>query len=327
MKALVKAFSDQIQKALTITDLTSLIPNTKTIQNVLIGGLGGSGIGGTIVKQLVKNNANVPIETNKDYDIPNYVDHHTLVIASSYSGNTEETLEMVEKAQKKGAEIVCITSGGKLKEIALKNNYNYIEVPGGIPPRAAFGYTFPQLFYVLKHYGIITVDFKSEFIKANQLIATEEASIQQLALNIAKQLLNKTTVVYSPAVFEGLTTRFRQQLNENAKELCWNHVVPEMNHNELVGWRRDYNNLAVVFVNDSGIYFRVKKRMEIVKEIVSKYTDTVIDIETKGDTIIQKAIYLIHLFDWISVYLADLKQIDPVEINVINYLKEELGKI
>ena len=159
MNDYISDFTKHLSEALEIGRSTPLTPCQKQIKNVLICGLGGSGIGGTILTDIVSKKVRVPICATKDYSIPNFVDEHTLVIASSYSGNTEETLFALKKCQDKGAEIACVSSGGKLAEIAKEKEYNFIQIPSGHPPRAMFGYSFTQLFFFFKHYGLIDVSF------------------------------------------------------------------------------------------------------------------------------------------------------------------------
>ena len=249
MNDYIDDFSNHLREAIEIANNTSLTSCTKEIRNVLICGLGGSGIGGTIVSDIISPKVNIPIAATKDYSIPNFVNEHTLVIANSYSGNTEETLYALEKCQAKGAEIAVITSGGKLKVIAEENQYNKIIIPGNQPPRAMFGYAFTELFFMLNHYEVIDDSFMSDFTKAIELLDTEKIDIQEQAISLAKKMYKQTPVIYVANGFEGVADRFRQQINENSKMLCWHHVVPEMNHNELLGWRTNINDLAVVYLS------------------------------------------------------------------------------
>lgn len=327
MKELIANFTQHITEAIKIGGEAKLKPSEKKINNVLICGLGGSGIGGTIISQIVADDANVSITINKDYKIPAFVNQNTLVIASSYSGNTEETLEMLEQSEKQGAEINCITSGGKLLEIAKEKGYNHIVIPEGYPPRAAFGLGLPQIFFLLKYYQIISGDYFNQFAEAVELMDKEEESIINEAKQVAKKLANKIPVIYADAWTEGVAVRFRQQINENAKMLCWHHVIPEMNHNELVGWTQKNENLAVVIFRNEDDYYRTQKRMEINKGIISKYTSTIVEIHSKGKSRLERALYLIHLGDWVSYFLAEKKGIDAVEVDVITHLKSELEKI
>ena len=219
MKNLIANFSKQLSEAIQIGKNAKLSFSHNNIHNVLVCGLGGSGIGGSIVSQLVIEEATTPIDLSKGYFIPSYVNENTLVIISSYSGNTEETLNCMELAIKKNAKIVCITSGGKVLEIAKAKNYDHIVVPGGMPPRACLGYSLTQLFFILSHSNIIGKKFLPQLEAAIKLIDAEEKNIIAEADKIASKILNKFPVIYTTTNFEGIAIRFRQQLNENAKIL------------------------------------------------------------------------------------------------------------
>jgi glucose/mannose-6-phosphate isomerase len=327
MNDYINEFSNHLREAIEIANNTTLSPYTKEIRNILICGLGGSGIGGTIVSDIISSKVNIPIAATKDYSIPNFVNEHTLVIANSYSGNTEETLYALEKCQARGAEIAVITSGGKLKTIAEENKYNKIIIPGNQPPRAMFGYAFTELFFMLNHYGIIDDSFKSDFDKAITLIDTEKADIQKQAMNLAKKMYKQTPVIYVAKGFEGVAVRFRQQLNENSKMLGWHNVVPEMNHNELLGWRTNVDGLAVVYFRNKCDYDRNQIRMDINKKVISKFTSNITEVWSKGDSSIENSLYHISLGDWTSWYLSEMNNVDAIEIDVIDFLKGELAKI
>ena len=326
MNDYIEGFTTQLKEAISIGEKASLKVSDKKITNVLICGLGGSGIGGSIVADIVSGQILVPISYSKDYSIPNYVDENTLVIGSSYSGNTEETLEALDECLKRKAEVAIITSGGKLISIAKKNNLNHIVIPGGNPPRAMFAYSFTQLFFILKHYKIINNDFINNFIKGINLLDKEKENIKQQAKDLAKKIFKKTPVIYVANGGEGVAIRFRQQLNENSKVLCWHHVVPEMNHNELLGWRTNTENLAVIYLRNKSDYIRNQKRMDINKEVISKYTDNISDIWSMGDSALENSLYLINFGDWVSWYLSELNNVDAIEIDVINFLKDKLSK-
>jgi len=327
MNDYIDDFSNHLREAIETANNTNLTSCTKEIRNVLICGLGGSGIGGTIVSDIISPKVDIPITATKDYSIPNFVNEHTLVIANSYSGNTEETLYALEKCQSRAAEIAVITSGGKLKAIAEENKYNKIIIPGNQPPRAMFGYAFTELFFMLNHYGIIDDSFKSDFTKAIELLDTEKSDIQEQAMSLAKKMYKQTPVIYVANGFEGVAVRFRQQINENSKMLCWHHVVPEMNHNELLGWRTNVNDLAVVYFRNKSDYDRNQIRMDINKKVISKFTENITEIWSKGDSLIENSLYHINLGDWVSWYLSEMNNVDAIEIDVIDFLKGELAKV
>lgn len=326
MRNLIIGFGDQLRHAIEIGAHASLKENKKEIRNVVITGLGGSGIGGTIVSELTANECVVPVNTNKGYDLPDYINENTLVICSSFSGNTEETLEAFEKAKAKNAEITCVSSGGKLIELAKENNLNYIQLPTAESPRAMMGYSITQLLYLLNHYGLIGNTFKAELNKAASLIDDLQDQIQLDAERITNHLEGKIPVIYTCDGYEGMVVRFRQQLNENSKMLAWHNIVPEMNHNELVGWRTKNEDLAVIFFRNEDDHKRNQKRIEINKEVMSKYTPSVMEYWSKGESMIEKTFYLINVGDHASYNLSQRNGVVVEEIDVINYLKGELAK-
>lgn len=326
MKELIQSFPDQLREAMGI-GLRAKLSKPKKVSGVFISGLGGSGIGGTIASELFALEAIVPVTVGKGYFIPKFVGKDTLVIISSYSGNTEETLNCLNLALKRKARIVCVTSGGKIAEIAKKKKLDLILIPGGNPPRACLGYSLTQLFFILSHYGIIGNKFRALLRSSVELIEREKENIIAEAKQVASKLHGKTPIVYATTYFEGIAVRFRQQLNENAKVLCGHHVIPEMNHNELVGWASGSDKISVVFLRDQDEYERNNVRIEINKEVISKYTPHITEIWGKGSSRVEKAIYFIHLVDWASYFLSEMRNVDAVEVKVIDHLKSALAKI
>ena len=182
MNDYIDAFVDHLKESIEIGSTAKLSKCEKKISNVLICGLGGSGIGGSIIANITAEEVGVPVVSTKDYSVPNFVNEETLVIASSYSGNTEETLYALRECEKRGAEIAIVTSGGELKRLAQEKNYNHILIPSGHPPRAMFGYSFTQLFFMLNQYGLISSSFKNDFEKAINLLIDNKEGIQEVDL-------------------------------------------------------------------------------------------------------------------------------------------------
>lgn len=323
MKELVEKFGEQLSEGLSIGESATLTLSKNEIKNVLISGMGGSGIGGIIASEITSHESKIPVSVSDTYTIPEYINSDSLVIVSSYSGDTEETLQSLAYALEKGAKIVCISSGGKLIQIAKEKNLDHIVIPSGMPPRACVGYSLVQIFYILNFFGIINDNFKNDIKASVELLKTEQQNIQNEAREVAKVLSQKLPIIYASYGYEGVLVNFRRQLNENAKMLCWYSVLPEMNHNELVGWTKKDENLAVVFLRNDTDHKRIGKRMEIVKEIVSKYTPNIVEIYSKGNSQIEKSLYLVHMGAWVSVFLAEMNNIDADEIEVIKYLKKE----
>ncbi len=327
MKNLVANFANQLNEAIQIGEKAVFNQPVDDIRNVLVTGLGGSGIGGTIISQVADQELQVPLNVCKDYFIPGYVNAHTLVIVSSYSGNTEETLQALEAALQRNAKVICITSGGKILDMAKSKALDYIVIPGGMPPRSCLAYSFTQLFYVLHGYRLISDRFKSQLKKSVTLLKTEEEQIMQSARSLAEKLVHKIPVIYAAANYEGVAVRFRQQVDENSKMLCWHHVLPEMNHNELVGWTEKHDELAIVLFRNRDDYSRTQKRMEISKEVIMRYTPHFHEVWSKGESQLEKSFYLIHFGDWVSWYLSEIRNIDATEVNVIDYLKGSLATL
>ncbi len=327
MKKLVLDFPNQLQEALIIGKHHKFAASAeKKFSNVVVTGLGGSGIGASIVQNFVFDKLLLPFVVNKDYFIPAFVDKHSLVIVCSYSGNTEETLMAMEQAIKAHATIVCITSGGAIANLADKEGLDCILVPGGMPPRACLGYSLVQILYTLAHFSLLANDFEDQIKSSVKQLKEQSEAIQQKAAEISNAIFGKLPIVYASSFYEGVAIRFRQQLNENSKMLGWQGVIPEMNHNELVGWRDDAKDKVVVILRNTDDYERVQTRMEINKQVFEKYTSNIIEIYSEGNSYFEKAFYLIHITDWISVILADLRQLDATEVNVIDFLKKSLAK-
>lgn len=327
MEKLIQEFSSNISEALKIAAGVTFAKPNQDIRNIVICGMGGSGIGGRIVAQWAQNTCSVPVMSVQDYTLPAFVDKHSLVIGSSYSGNTEETLFALEDAKAKGSTIIGICSGGALAEFCKSNHYQYVIVPGGNPPRTALAFSLVQLSNIFMQLGYAHATILDEISNGKLLIDSESAHIKSEAMRAAHELQKRTIAVYAGANYEGITIRAKQQFNENSKELCWQHVIPEMNHNELVGWGGGDNRYACLFIQTGDLSMRNQKRFDISIERTKSKTDKVVVISAKGSTPVEKSIYLIHLIDWISLYLSDLKHGDPIEIEIIDYLKEELGKI
>jgi glucose/mannose-6-phosphate isomerase len=327
MKKLVAAFPTQLREALIIGQSYKFKTAKKPFKNVMLTGLGGSGIGGSIIQNYVSDKLTIPFTVNKDYHLPAYVDKDTLVIVSSYSGNTEETLMAMQQAIKAKATIVCVTSGGKIAAIADKKKIDCILLPAGMPPRSCLGYSMLQGLFILEHFGLLKTDFRKDIKAAIKLLETETKDIQKQAKSLTKKLLGKTPIIYAAPEFEGIAVRFRQQINENSKMLCWHHVVPEMNHNELVGWRDKDASRAVVFLRNKEDYERTQLRVEINKKVIKKYTSNITELWSKGKSYFERAFYIIHLTDWVSVYLAEARNMDDTEVKVIDFLKGELAKV
>lgn len=327
MDSLIQDFGQQLTEALAIGKAAQLSAHHSPIHNVLVTGLGGSGMGANVVIDVLGDQLQVPMLVNKDYHLPAFVNKNTLLIASSYSGNTEETVTALLEGIAKGAKIVCVTTGGKLGELAQQHHLDLIQLPAGRPPRASLGYSFVQQFFILHHFGLCSNHFIADITASVALLNAENAAIKEQAQQLAQQLYNKIPILYAPEGYGAVAVRWRQQFNENAKMLCWHHIIPEMNHNELVGWRTHSTDWAPVFMHATDIEPRNEYRININGQILSQYADTIVHVSAKGDSRLQRQMYLCNLGDWASWYMAQLRQFDATEVVVIDYLKNELSKI
>jgi len=331
MKKLIEGFTRQLAEALKIGQAVDLVRPGSDIRNVLMTGMGGSGIGANLVESLTFGRIPIPVTVCKGYNIPQFVSPHTLFIACSYSGDTEETLAAVNKAMLKRAHIICITSGGKMLELAKEYNLFYIQVPAGSPsPRAQIGYMMVSLLAALYHTNLIGAAFIKETENSIEYLDRGEKAIQAEAELIAKKLKGKLPIIYCDGRLHAMAVRFQNQLNENSKQLAHVNTFPEMNHNEIVGWRFPESILQqsqVIYLYSDHDHERVEKRMEICREIFEKRSTHIIDIVAEGASLLEQYYYLIHLTDWISYFVAKENQIDPDPVDAITFLKDELAKL
>ena len=328
MDQLIARFAEQLDEALEIGKRAAIRPLKKTPNHVYVAGMGGSGIGADFVAAFIREECKIPYLVGKGYDIPAYIGPQSLCIVSSYSGNTEETLSCFDQMLNTGARIMCIASGGRTIDHAKNNVLDYIQVPGDWPsPRACLGYSLVAQLWVLHKLDLISNRTLNQVALGSALIKSEIEDIRVRAEKIAAFLHGKIPVIYTTDRIAAVGVRFRQQINENAKALGWHRTVPEMNHNELVGWREKNNALGVIYLRNSDDFSRNQIRIDINKEIIANYTDTVIEVFSKGNSLVERSLYLVHLVDWISWYLCQLRGMDSIEVKVIDFLKSELAKV
>lgn len=327
MYDMVKKFPSQLEEAVGIGQQAQIDPLDNPVNHVFVAGMGGSGIGADFVASFIRQECTIPYLVGKSYDAPAYINEHTLAIASSYSGNTEETISCMNQVKEKYARIICIASGGKIIEWANTNHFNAIKLPDNwSSPRACLGYSLVAQLYTLYHLGLISKRFEAELMNAINQLKAENSEIEEKAKHLANALYGKIVAIYSTDRIEPVALRFRQQINENSKRLCWHHVIPEMNHNELVGWRKNDPNQVALFLRNSDDHPRNSIRMDLTKEITSHYAGAAIELYSKGNSLIERSLYLVHLLDFVSVFLADMNHVDAVEVKVIDFLKGELAK-
>lgn len=336
MRNLILHFPEQVEEAIAIGNAAKLKINTANIRHIVVTGLGGSAIGGDLLRAYFADQCDIPVSVNRHYYFPESVGKNTLVIISSYSGNTEETISAYKDAIKRKAVIFCITSGGTVERMAKKNKHPYIKIPGGFPPRAALGYSFFPTLMALSKLGFVK-DQKKEIaetlrlLKKLSLLYSDHASTDNAALNLASTICGKLPLIYSGAdKFDTVNVRWRGQITENAKTLAFGHVFPELNHNEIVGWEvlRDLmKKMHVIILRDKDDYRRVQLRMDITKGIIAQWADGITEVHSQGRSLLARMFSLLYLADWVSFYLAMLNGVDPSPVAKIDFLKDQLAKV
>jgi glucose/mannose-6-phosphate isomerase len=295
--------------------------HSNSFNNIVIGGLGGSGIGGRIAKNYFIDKSNLPIEVFSDYTLPNYLSSKTLVILCSYSGTTEETLAMFHQAKKVGAQLICITSGGDLLDLAKANNVNTYIVEKGYQPRMALGFSLTYNLLILA--DLFNIDLRNEIKNLSNIYQDKEA-LKQIAKNVVAMfnddLDNKFTIV-TDNYTEAIGIRFCQQLQENAKTEAFINVLPEANHNVFETY---YGKLPshFIFVNSNN-NDRNNGRFAYLKKLLENHGNQVCDLSLKDGSLFE-LFKFIYITDWISIYLSNEKHQDNMSVSNIMGLKDFL---
>ncbi|MFC1619083.1 bifunctional phosphoglucose/phosphomannose isomerase [Candidatus Neomarinimicrobiota bacterium] len=305
-----------------------------SIRKVLFLGMGGSAIGGDMVRIWVERNSQIPMTVIRSYEIPKWVDDETLVIASSYSGNTEETLSAVSEAAATGAHISVITSGGELANLARESGWEHIEMPGGLQPRAAIGYSVASVAVVLAAFGILSSSILDEIsagakrMEAEGRLWGDPQQDDNHLYNLAGTLMEQLPVIYGVAgTTEALAIRLRGQLAENSKIMSSHHILPEQNHNEIVGLAERIKHTGdplVIWLADKEDHPRVGLRRKLAGELTGTYPSRETVMSGNGDSLIQRNLSLLHQLDWLSFYAAILGGNDPSQIEILMQLKEKM---
>lgn len=329
-------FPEQIREAVGMTNTLERLNYIK-IDNVIIAGMGASAISGDIIASLLRDKVDVPVYVNREYDLPKWANKDTLVIFISYSGNTEETLSSFKIACQKKCKIICISSGGKLQEFAEKRQVPYLKIPSGIQPRAATAYLlFPSLL-LIKKTGLlktnIEADIEETITVTQDLINTISVSIPEEnnpAKQLAKKLFGTIPQIYGWGGYAPIATRWRHQFNENSKLIARNDVVPENNHNDVVGWSAnpEMSKLfsCVLFRDKEEETIQMSKRLNFMKNLFENTAAHIIEVSPKGKSLLAKMMYLMCLGDTTSCYLAVLRGVDPSPVDIITELKNRLAE-
>ncbi|MCW8802811.1 MAG: bifunctional phosphoglucose/phosphomannose isomerase [Ignavibacteriaceae bacterium] len=307
-------------------DLSQLKKNN--FSSIVFCGLGGSAISGDLLCDYLSGELKLPFSVVRGYNLPSYVNENTLVIISSYSGNTEETISCFEQTLKKNSKIVVITSGGKIGDIAAANKIPVINSRSGFQPRYALGLSFFSLLKLMHEIGFIDEETNSEkIIDLWQKQGEEYSKENNQAVQIAEQIIGFIPVIYSSEFLTSTGYRFKCQLNENSKLHAFHNTIPEMNHNEIIGWesyKEKQFHTKVIYLFDKEYHPQNKKRFDVLNDILAEQKIDILSVSSNEKHKKVRIMDLIFLCDWISFYVSVLRGFDPSEIDFIHRMKQRL---
>lgn len=329
---------EQMTDAIRLCSIWKLNPDDfSDPRNFVVAGMGGSAIAGDLARSLLTPSLLVPFSVHRHYILPEYVDDESLVVSSSYSGNTEETIAATEDALRRKAMIAAISTGGLLKDICELNEVPMCQVPEGLQPRAALGYSFACLMLFCEKIGLIK-DYEEELkqtiagLQKYRDVYIEDNPVQSnTAKSLALRLHGKATVIYSgPTLTDGVGWRLKGQICENGKQLAWVNQFPEFNHNEIEGWNPRIGDLkdqvAVVILRDAEDMAQIRTRMNVVRDQIKEQGVDVVELHSKGKSRTERMFSLIQLGDFASYYLAVLNGVDPTPVTSIEALKQQMSE-
>jgi len=299
---------------------------------ICICGMGGSAMSGDIIADALKSEWDIPIQVIRSTNIPNWVDEMTLVIASSYSGNTRETLMMYDQAKAKGCRIIVITAGGELRDKCLRDSNKLIEVPSNMQPRSAIGYMIGYLANVIQTAGGPKV--KNELMKLVPALRKYRGNIwmrnpDSPAKQIAAGMHGTVPAIYADGTMASVAIRWKNQINENSKMIAFNGAILEMNHNEIVGWSEcaQRTKCRPVFLHEEGMSETVKSMMcDSIGVLRSSGSDPEV-VPIEGKTALERSLKAVMLGDYVSLFLAAMNGVDPMDVGPINSFKSVLAKL
>lgn len=335
MLRLTEEFPAQCRRALTIARETDL-PTLESRPSVaLLTGLGGSAAGGDFTRAIFEAQGATPFFVNRDYHLPNFVGLGDLVFVASYSGNTEETLTAYQDAKTAGARIVCVTSGGKLSELAKQDGIPIITIPGGQPPRTALGFMLVPVLVASEKMRLIPSQNCEAVIELLEKLSHDWSVETPFDSNepkkLAQELHGKLAVLYGLGGWQGvIANRWKGQINENSKNMVFANQFPELNHNEILGWvkggEQSVANWTGVFLEDGSESPKMKVRAQATEKLVSSVVKFH-RVRAQGVTLLEKMMGLAHFGDYVSLYLAALNGVDPGNMDSIEHLKAELARV
>ncbi len=320
----------QIHEIVEKYEFATNISDLEDAKSVIFSGMGGSAYGGHVASSLFKDEITVPFYVNSDYGLPHFVNCDSLVILTSYSGSTEETLSSLKVANSINANMIGLTSGGALRE-ALENEskdvitFDPIYNPSG-QPRLGAGYIVLGTIEILRRLNLINLA-TNEVIEAIDEVEKNIDSIKEKAIDLSKKIQGKIPSIFAGSIFEGNAHILRNQFNETAKSFASFHFLPEANHHVLEGLKNPKDRKLTALFLDSNLYdSKIKKRMELTQDVVGKNNSEVLIYQTNGTTKLSQSLELLAFGGYLTFYLAILYGQDPSLIPWVDYFKEKLAK-
>lgn len=302
------------------------------IRNVIISGLGGSAISGDLLGNFLRDELKVSLSSNRTYGLPAYAGNDTLFIASSYSGNTEETLAAVKEASDRGCMIIAVTTGGALADFASAHGIQVVGLKEGYQPRYALYNSFFTLLRIFQELQLVPSQdgVATGIIEKLKAWGEKYSALENDALAFAKRMHGRVPVIYSvTGLNDAAGRRFKGQLNENSKLHAWSAEYPEMNHNEIVGWEREkrfFPKYRVINITDPSMNSRISKRFNVINYLIEKQKIDILTIEGNSESFKERLLECVYFCDWVSYYLAILNRKDPGEIEFIRFLKKKMSE-
>lgn len=329
----VKDLPKQVRDAWAITRKATLPPQYGDVRSIVVAGMGGSAIGGDLAAALLQDELKVPMQVHRDYGLPGYVGRDTLVIISSYSGNTEETLTGLEEAKRRGAKVLCLTTGGRVAEIARANGYPLVTFSYAAQPRAALGYSLGLVLGVLGRLGFIrdlSVDVETALAEVAKLEErVHEGARTNDAKKLAIALAGRIPFVYGVGVMGVMARRVKGQFNENAKNWAAYDVMPELNHNAVVGFPEPpvaKESLAVLLLRSERDNPRHQVRWDVTRELLDRAGVPHHTLRFAGASALSEVLQLTYFTDHVTFYAALLNRADPTPVTSIDHLKQRLAQ-
>ena len=292
---------------------------------LIVCGMGGSAIGGDLAAAAIGGRLGKPLEVVRGYGVPPWTPPDRAIFCSSYSGNTEETIACYAAAEAVGARRIVATTGGSLADAARRDRVPVIGMPSGLQPRAAVGYTFAIAAEVAAITGVGPA-IRTEIDSSAAHLEAATDGLLSRASELADAVAESVPLVYGCGLTGPVAYRWKCQVNENAKRPCFSHTLPEMDHNEIVGWEGGDGAYSAIFLEDRDQHPRERQRFELTAALIAPKAQSVIRVETEGETRTERLLWTVMLGDLLSLELAARGGVDPTPVTVIESLKDRLGR-